>query len=511
MKLWDHQQLALSQIQESIDSGYRNICVASPTGGGKTLMASTRMMSSGKRSVFYTNRRMLFSQTSQRFHDIELSHGCRAAGYEPRYDEDIQIAMLQTEQAALKRGRSLHNAEEIIVDEAHNNAAGGCLEIFQRHEEMQPGCVRIGFTATPLGIGHAYDRLVMAGTNSELRKCGAHVPAKTYAPDEPDSKLVGKVVIGEGECGIPNAKRKHYATRVFGRVVDNYLKLNPEQLPAVLFAPGVAESVWFAESLTSHGIKSAHIDGENCWLDGEIVKTSDSVRREIEARTRDGEIKIVCNRFVLREGIDWPFIYHGIFATLFGSLTAYLQAGGRMLRYHPSMDHVIIQDHGGNWWRHGSLNADRQWRLDSNDRIEYGERVERIREKQEKEPIVCPKCSAVRLSGSKCVTCGYFYEGKQRPVLQANGTLKPMENKTLKPKRYLEKSEQIEREWCSRVRAIQKSKKDTVKTMTFSQLSATFARDHYWQYPPRSLPMMPVEMADFFRPIQSVPDDRLNR
>src|SRR5688572_31989517 len=26
--------------------------------------------------------------------------------------------------------------------------------------------------------------------------------------------------------------------------------------------------------------------------------------------------------------------------------------------------HATLQDHGGNWWRHGSLNADRDWRPD---------------------------------------------------------------------------------------------------------------------------------------------------
>ena len=510
MNLWPHQQQALNEIQDAIDSGIKRICVTAPTGGGKTLMASTRMQDSGKRTVFYTNRRMLFAQTSEKFHDIEMNHGLRASGFEPRYLEPIQLAMFQSEQAALKKGRELHRADEVLVDEAHNNAATKCMEIFDKHEEMVPDCVRIGFTATPLGLGHAYDHLIQAGTNSELRECGSHVWCKTFAPDEPDTKIIGKVAIGERECGIQQSKRKQYVQRVFGRIVENYRELNPEQKPTVLFAPGVAESIWFAEQLTQNGINAAHIDGENCWIDGGLVQNDDHVRRVIEERTEAGNIKIVCNRFVLREGIDWPFIFHGIFATVFGSLTSYLQAGGRILRAHPSMDHIIIQDHGGNWWRHGSLNADREWELGSTDQLEYAKRVDRIREKKEHEPIVCPQCSAIRLSGSKCATCGYFYQGKQRPVLQADGSLQQMNNDVFKAKRYAKTTTQLIDSWCSRVRNVRKSKKDTVKNMTFAQPATNFARDNYWQYPPRDLPMMPKKMEDFFRPIRDVPMESLH-
>lgn len=510
MNLWPHQVRALEEIDALIASGSRRICVASPTGGGKTAIASNRMETSGKPTVFYTNRKMLFAQTSERFTTLGLEHGLRASGYTEDASQAIQLAMMQTEQSAMKKGRQLHAAKEVLVDEAHNNAAAGCMEIFEKHQSMDAECIQIGFTATPLGIGHAYDDLIVAGTNSELRRCGSHVPAMTYAPDEPDTKLVGKVAIGEGECGIQNKSRMVFAQRVFGRVIETYRILNPEGRPAVLFAPGVAESRWFAETLSENGIPAAHIDGENCWVDGETYPSDPDIRKEIEERTQDGDIKIVCNRFVLREGIDWPFIYHGIFATVFGSLTSYLQAGGRIVRNHESMDEVCIQDHGGNWWRHGSLNADRNWSLESNDRIEAGVRTESIRENKEPEPIVCPKCSAVRLSGSSCVTCGYFYEGRKRPVLQADGSLKAMTNATFRPRRYAEKSKQIEDSWVGRVEAVRRSKKETVANRTFSQLSASFARDNNWCYPPKGMVQTPMEDEDWFRPVKDVPRSRLN-
>ena len=97
MKRWPHQQRALDGIESAIAEGFRTICLSSPTGGGKTRIAVDRMKTSGRRTVFYTNRRMLFEQTSKKFHEVELNHGFRASGYVPSIEEPIQLAMIQSE------------------------------------------------------------------------------------------------------------------------------------------------------------------------------------------------------------------------------------------------------------------------------------------------------------------------------------------------------------------------------------------------------------------------------
>ncbi len=507
MNLWTHQQNALDRVEELVLAGQKRICITSPTGGGKTRLAMARLIESRIPSVFYTHRTMLLSQTSDNFTKMGISHGIRASGHELAVLEDIQLAMIQSESIAVfkKQSRQLHNAGQILIDEAHNNAEAQAQQIIEGHD-----CVTIGLTATPLGIGHIYDNLIVAGTNKELRACGAHVPAYTYGPDEPSVNLVGTVKIGEGECGIDKAKRAIFAKRVFGSVVQHYKELNPERLPTLLFAPGVAESIWFCQTLEANGIKAAHIDGKNCVLDGETHQSSDDIKSEIERRCKSGEIQIVCNRFVLREGVDWPWIRHMIFATVFGSLTSFLQAGGRGLRNCDGKDSVVVQDHGGNWWRHGSLNADREWRLDDNDRIVGNERIERIREGKEKQPIHCPKCNAIRLLGPKCHVCGFQSEAKTRPVLQADGSLREMKNDTFRQRRRLAATDKVKQEWKGRVLGVLASQKPTVATMTFSQLEANFARDNNWNYPPRNIPMMPINDSDWFRPVKSVPLDRLS-
>jgi superfamily II DNA or RNA helicase len=246
-------------------------------------------------------------------------------------------------------------------------------------------------------------------------------------------------------------------------------------------------------------------------VDGQELEPTDENRAMIAERSQSGDIKCVCNRFVLREGINWPWLYHGILATVFGSLTSYIQAGGRMLRYHPSLPgHVVIQDHGGNWHRHGSLNVDREWDLGHDDRVAQGLRKTRMQEKKEPEPIVCPKCHACRLGGPECPHCGYRHIGRVRSVLQKDGSLREMRGDIYRAPRRCERSPSVETEWLCRVHAIRRSQKPTVVTMTFAQAEVMFAKEHGWTYPPRDLPEMPLNPADWFRAIQKVPPERLS-
>lgn len=500
MDWWPHQKKGLKELAFAISDGCERICLTSPTGGGKTQMAKAQLLKL-PRSVFYTHREILFDQTNEKFMDDEIPHGLRASGKDSNHDEPIQLAMIQSEyNAAIKTfSRSVHPADQILIDECHNNREAMAQALIDAHD-----CVTIGLTATPMGIGHIYDKLIVAGTNSELRKCGAHCKAMHFAPPEPDVELSGEITIG-GETGIKQNKRLTFATTVYADVVKHYRRLNPEQKPTLLFAPGVAESIWMAKALTAEGIPSAHIDGEDVYVDGQMYEKSKSKVEEIEQRCRDGEIKIVCNRFVLREGVDWPFIHHGIFATVFGSLTSYLQAGGRIIRNHPTMEYCIIQDHGGNYWRHGSLNMDRGWRLELTNQIAYNIRRERMRTQTDPQPIVCPECYAVRTHGKACFGCGFRYEKRTRPVKYLDGTLKQVAIKEFRQKKYLADNEKNRKDWERLVWGTIKSKKDSCQKRTFSQLAGKLAYDNFGKHPSRDWPMMPARPIDFYLPVKSVP------
>ena len=493
--LWPHQERGLREVVELIKSGAKRICVVSPTGGGKSRMMRT-LIEAEKSSVLYTNRRMLFSQLCEGLDQAGISYGKRAAGHDKSPIWPTQICMLQTEIAAiLEHGsRDVVDARIIHVDEVHNNCRGKTEELLDMHDG-----VLIGWTATPVNVGHMFDELVIAGTNSELRACGSHVPAVHFAMPELDEKIIGKIDLSSDGCGIRKSKRKEFVHRIFGDVVDNLRRIHPELEKTILFGPDVAGSIWICEQLNQNGIVAAHIDGANCWLDGELVPTSEEVRSEIVSRHESGEIKVLCNRFVMREGIDLPYLKACVFATSFGSITSYLQAGGRVIRKHPDVDIVKVLDHGGNWWRFGSLNELRLWHLDMSNASIAALRNEEVQEGEREKQQVCSQCSGIRGSELVCPWCGHEVKrlDHRRPVRMTTGKLISMEPAQWRKRKKLDPTEKAIKEWTGKVFANRKHNPDR----TMAQLYADFARTHDWHYPDRSWPMMCKRLVDFYLPL----------
>ena len=500
---WPNQVLALERTTAAIAGGGKRICVTSPTGSGKTRCMTDLIEWAAAEplpAALYTQRRMLFDQTCSVLDRVGIHYGRRASGHETALLRDVQVCMLQTEasQALQRQARPLHRAGVVLFDEAHCNTGETVRRIMDEHIASDGACV--GYTATPLGIGHLYEELICAARMSDCFRVGSLVPAETYAPDEPDLRHIRKYCIGDDLSETDNRKAV-MRPGIFARVITAWQAHNPEQRPTVLFAPGVRESIWFAEQFCAAGIRAAHIDGNDVWLDGEYHASDQARRQEIVALLRDGAVKVLCNRFVLREGIDLPFVGCLIFATVFGSLTSYLQAGGRGLRAFSGKDRCIVIDHGGSWWRHGSLNADRQWSLELNDRIVCGERMESLREKREPEPIVCPNCGKVRSQGRECPVCGHVAHRKSRCVVQIDGTLRPVQGDILRPRRVRIEADTAEL-WQSMYYRMRRAGK------TFRQAEAYFCHlHHYW--PPRNMPLMPTRAIDWYQPIADVPSEAL--
>jgi DNA repair protein RadD len=533
MTRWPHQIRAVKEAIDALNDNVRRLLLCSPTGGGKTRIAldlADEFTKRGLGVVLYTNRRMLVEQASRVLESANVNHGIRAAGHDTDQNELFQVSSIQTEDSRVtKRGSwQLHDAKLVLIDEAHLQTGPTVQKIVSQHVEA--GAHVVGLTATPIGLAGYYDRLLVAGTTSELRAYGALVPARHFGPDEPDLKAWKKELKLKGDvetAELPESYvRKAMMTHgIFGRVFEWFNKLNSERKPTILFAPGVAESLWFAEQFTKAGVTAAHIDGSDVWVNGKLYQTSPQAREDVLHGSKEGHTVVLCNRFVLREGVDCPWLAHGIFATIFGSLQSYLQSGGRLLRFYPGLGNVTIQDHGGNWWRHGSLNADRTWRLSDTASSVTGLRADRLRKRVCRkcrarlecwgvcpkcgtlnlppEPARCPRCFQV-LTSRRC-PCGWERTGKpSRMVVQSNGQLKEMTGEIFVPHRITKRTDGAKRwermYWRSR---------SLKGRRTFKAAEALFAAENHWGWPDRRWPFMPLDDADFYLHVADVPMDRL--
>lgn len=499
--LWLPQTRAIEQTTAALAEGHQRICLTLPTGGGKSRIACELIrdwLHVGYKVSLYTNRKMLIEQVSRVLSEFGLNHGMRSAQHmesEMPSNDHLQVSSIQTEASRVlkKKTWQLHEADRVLVDEAHLNSGETAKTLLDMHIER--GASYVGLTATPLGIGHVYDHLIVAGTNSELRECGALVSATHFGPLEPDCKRIKKVGIEEHREYSENEVRKvMQVQQIFGRVLEWFNQLNPDHKPTILFAPGVPESIWFAEEFSKRGITAAHVDGKSCFYKGERYDSDKDIRNEILRASKSGEVKIICNRFVLREGIDAPWLCHGILATIFGSLQSCLQSLGRLLRASPGKTHATIQDHGGNWWRHGSANADRHWELDYTESIVQGLRQEKLRNKIEREPMRCPQCAKILMT-SKC-SCGFLITRKSRPVLMEDGTLKEHGGDIFRPRFTRMKPDTIALWKQMYYRSIKAGR-------TFRQAEGFFAHENGY-FPPRDLPFMPTNERDWFRKCKDV-------
>ena len=454
----------------------------------------------GQRVVLYTHRKMLADQLSRVMDAAGIDHGRRAAGHRPALIRDIQLSSVQTERRRVYEQErwNLHDADLVLIDECHCHKSETARQILQDHSEARI----LGFSATPYGVGDLYDTMIRMAKMQELRDCGALVPALHYGPDEPDTRHIKRTKTGE--YTYRSVTRVLRMQTVWGRIWEWWQRLNPEGQATLVFCPGVAESLWMAQEFQRHGIVSAHIDGESIWCEGQEMDTSTESRDMVAEGSMEGHIQVVCNRFVLREGIDWPWIRHGILATVFGSPQSYIQSCGRLLRASLGKRMVTIQDHGGNWWRHGSVNVDRQWDLSTTVNQHIEDRAERIREGLEPEPIVCPQCAAVRNSGPVCPECGYQSPKRVRKVLQKNGKLVEHAESCF-PHRPTTMKNDTQREWEQMYWRFRNSRRKP----NFRQAYGFFVHTHRYR-PPINLKYMPIDPRDWHKPIVEVPRIRLH-
>jgi superfamily II DNA or RNA helicase len=398
------QAAAIQSLRAGLAEGYLRQMLYSPTGSGKTIMATGLVKGArlkNKRVAFLVNRIQLVEQTSQTFRRYGIEHGVIQGDNTRRDYENVLVCSIQT---VARRG--VPDVDFIVIDEAHAVAGSkdyrGIIETFA-------GKPVIGLSASPFskGLGKHYDklggplfeRMVIASSIGELIEDGYLVDCDIYAPSEPDMSGVKQVRNKFGEMDysdmdVGNATDK---PELIGDIVSHWFKL-ARNTPTVVFASNIAHSKHIVEQFRAAGVSAEHID---CYDDTDE-------RRAALKRFESGETKIISNSALLAEGWDAPFCETLILARPTKSLIRYLQMVGRVLRPHEGKEKALVLDHSGTVKRLGFPTDDLPLELDD------GKPRSSKSQTQEKEiplPKACQSCSFMKPARvHKCPSCGFAPE-----------------------------------------------------------------------------------------------------
>lgn len=401
-----YQEKMSNEARALMRSGVRSMILESPTGSGKTVLASYIVKSSvalGNRVWFITHRRELIRQVLKAFSNVGVPCGVVSAGFMEEPHFPVQICSIQS----LKR-RYEHMSKPglIIYDECHHLAAKNWEFIFNQITEA----FHIGLTATPQrldgkGLGKYFQAMVKGPTVSWLIEAGFLSDYKLYAPSTVDMTGI-RTTMGDFDRKATN-ERVDKPT-ITGSAINEYLKLCRGKR-AVVFASSIEHSKHIVEQFRSAGVKAEHVDGE----------TPTEIRDRVMNDFKDGKTSVVSNVELFGEGYDCPAIEAVIMLRPTQSLSMYLQMLGRCLRPAEGKDYAIILDHVGNCRRHGLPDAVREWSLEGN--------VGKKKSSQEVHVKICPRCFAAQVPSGVCKFCGFKFEAVVEKLREVEGELKEVE------------------------------------------------------------------------------------
>ena len=131
----------------------------------------------------------------------------------------------------------------------------------------------------------------------------------------------------------------------------------------------------------------------------------------------------MCNCAVLTEGWDSPEVSCLVLARPTKSLGLYRQMVGRVLRPAARKTDALILDHAGAIFMHGFPDDDIVWTLQEDQRAENRSHNARSSKRSTPGLTACPECSAIRVEGQPCASCGWHPVAKPKPFEVADGEL----------------------------------------------------------------------------------------
>ena len=431
-ELRQYQKTAINSLRDMYRS-YRRQVMVSPTGSGKTVIASRIIeltREAGNKVLFLAHRRELITQCSKKLDEIGIDHGIIMSNHpRSRPSSHVQIASVQT-----LLNRELPPADLIIIDECHRSLAKSYVTIVDQYGNVPV----LGLTATPWrgdgqGMGVFYENMYVVSQVKELIGEGFLMEPSVYITEPPrldDVRVVGGDYVDEELEKVMNERRLNR------QIVEDWLNRTPGAKTA-LFACTVNHSMNLVDEFRKAGVVAEHLD----------CNTHVDERDAILERLKSGETQIVSNVGVLTEGWDLPELECVILGRPTKSLALYLQMVGRGMRPHESKQDTYVLDHAGCTVEHGLVTDDREFNLEGsgNQYIKFPKMV--IDQSEKLLADICNKCESTNITtvpkfhneigikhglAFRCRDCGWVTFLRKASSYFANDAEKLAEFKRLK-------------------------------------------------------------------------------
>lgn len=407
MILRPYQNQAVKDIISAIKAGIKKIILRSPTGSGKTIIASRIISGARKKGnsvLFLAHRTELINQCSAKLSEMSVPHGIIQGTRNTSLGELVQVGSVAT-----VVNRKIKTPDIIIIDEAHRARAKSYEKIVDRY----PNAFVLGLTATPCrtdgrGLGEIFDKIIATIGYQELIEQNYLVPFSIYSP--PMAFTMKGIKKTAGEYNKKDVSQKLAGSKIYGDVISHWQKLAKGRTTLV-FCVSIEHSKAMAKKFNDIGVVAEHIDG----------KSKPDHRKKCIEGLRSGAIQVLCNVGVCTEGTDIPRVSCIVEANPTASLSLHHQMIGRGLRIHPESGkrNCIILDHVGNHNRLGWIDDEIEWTLET---------TKKAKRKSSSKPLLsvrtCPKCFLSMKSGIEvCPGCGYKFE-PMRKVKEHSGSLR---------------------------------------------------------------------------------------
>jgi superfamily II DNA or RNA helicase len=444
MNLRPYQNRVIDDFDREVAAGKKRIILVAPTGSGKTIIGSAIIKSVTERRrgvLVVAHRREIIQQTCDKLHANGIAHGIILAGMQPRPLEFVQVASIQTlwSRVVQRESIELPQAQLLVIDEAHHCPA----RTYRKIVDAYPDAIVLGLTATPCrgdgrGLGSIFQTIIECPQVAELIEQGYLVRTRVYAPVDPDLRGVRTVA---GDYVEDQLADRMDRVKLIGDIVTHWHKYG-ERRKTVAFAVNVAHSVHLRDEFIKSGVRAEHIDGG----------TPKPERDVSLARLASGEIELITNCQVLSEGWDMPEVGCCILARPTKKMGLFRQMIGRVLRPAEGKPDAIILDHSGAVFRHGFAEDPVEWTLDPDERAESAAHAARCTEHSKSRLLECFQCSAIRVAGEPCPSCGFLPQAPPRPVPILDGDLGLVQGGRANPADY---TAQERAQWYAMLTAIQ--------------------------------------------------------